>query len=165
MKCRELRKRRIKCEAPSNYSIKEGALINFRVVTTERFLKITFILFVMLEQYWKIGHAYYGEFNDTLMGRILSIVQYSLLPPCHKAGAQVGDKILIGSFRGADKVAFEAFYDAHGVNGNIEGRVETLEQLFESNSGEAFGSIAKNPQLRFKLLENKCRDYVWKSLD
>ncbi len=120
----------------------------------------------MLEQYWKIGHAYYGEFDDGLLGRISAKIQYSLLPPCHKIGAQVGDKILIGSFRGADKVAFKAFYDAQGVNGNIEGRVEALEQLFESNSGEKpFGSIAKNLQLRLKLLENKCRGYVWNSMD
>lgn len=119
----------------------------------------------MLEQYWKIGHAYYGEFDNNLAGRMLSRVQFSLLPSCHKAGAEVGDKILIGSFSGADRVAFEEFYDAQGVNGTIGERVEALEQLFESNSGEAFGSIAKNPQLRLKLLEKECREYVWNSAD
>jgi len=119
----------------------------------------------MLEKYWKIGHSYYGEFKSNLIGKALAGIQYALLPRCHKAGAQIDGRILIGSFKGADKVALEVFYDSKSVNGNIENKIDVLKELYESNSNEVFDSIAKNPRLRLKLLEDKCREYVWEAID
>lgn len=118
----------------------------------------------MLEKYWKIGHDYYKEYKDTRIGNILASIDYSFLPSCHKAGTTIGNKIIIGSFGGADKVAFEAFYNSQGVDETITARVDALEGLFESKSGNLFLSTQTDPEARLSILENKCKRYVWDSL-
>jgi|GEM_PF-4633340 len=122
----------------------------------------------MLEQYWKIGHSYYGEFDNTLTGKILARIQYILLPPCRKVAAQVGEKILVGSFNGAYEVAFKDFYNGRGIvdkDENIERKIEVLELLYKSFSRKDFPSISQNQKLRLKLLEYNLRENVFRDLN
>ncbi|MFC1754222.1 hypothetical protein ACFL96_12675 [Thermoproteota archaeon] len=121
----------------------------------------------MLEQYWKIGHSYYGEFNDTFFGRIGAQLQYWMLPPCHKAGGQVGDKILVGSFSGASKVQQTALYHHKKIaDDDIEGKIAALKDVMleHGKEGQLELIFAGTPVEQLAQLERGVDDYLWKSL-